>query len=71
MTDVCFDVQALHEDIELRKQNIEQAILNGLELLKQSTGEIKETTLSQYLEGLLFDEKFVCESCVCSLSFRR
>ncbi|XP_048061846.1 dystonin isoform X4 [Megalobrama amblycephala] len=30
---------ALHEDIELRKQNIEQAILNGLELLKQSTGD--------------------------------
>ncbi|KAK7140737.1 hypothetical protein R3I94_013117 [Phoxinus phoxinus] len=29
----------LHEDIELRKQNIEQAILNGLELLKQSTGD--------------------------------
>ncbi|XDV50941.1 hypothetical protein PO909_019905 [Leuciscus waleckii] len=31
--------KALHEDIELRKQNIEQAILNGLELLKQSTGD--------------------------------
>uniref|UniRef100_A0A8C1VHR4 Dystonin n=1 Tax=Cyprinus carpio TaxID=7962 RepID=A0A8C1VHR4_CYPCA len=30
---------ALHEDIELRKQNIEQAILNGLELLKQTTGD--------------------------------
>ncbi|XP_056116139.1 dystonin isoform X1 [Rhinichthys klamathensis goyatoka] len=29
----------LHEDIELRKQNIEQAILNGIELLKQSTGD--------------------------------
>uniref|UniRef100_A0A8C2G9V4 Dystonin n=1 Tax=Cyprinus carpio TaxID=7962 RepID=A0A8C2G9V4_CYPCA len=31
--------KALHEDIELRKQNIEQAILNGLELLKQTTGD--------------------------------
>uniref|UniRef100_A0A671KRT7 Dystonin n=1 Tax=Sinocyclocheilus anshuiensis TaxID=1608454 RepID=A0A671KRT7_9TELE len=30
---------ALHEDIELRKQNIEQAVLNGLELLKQTTGD--------------------------------
>ncbi|XP_052427650.1 dystonin [Carassius gibelio] len=30
---------ALHEDIELRKQNIEQAIHNGLELLKQTTGD--------------------------------
>ncbi|XP_059422809.1 dystonin-like [Carassius carassius] len=30
---------ALHEDIGLRKQNIEQAILNGLELLKQTTGD--------------------------------
>ncbi|XP_039546384.1 dystonin isoform X5 [Pimephales promelas] len=29
----------LHEDIELRKQDIEQAVLNGLELLKQSTGD--------------------------------
>uniref|UniRef100_A0A673GHH4 Dystonin n=1 Tax=Sinocyclocheilus rhinocerous TaxID=307959 RepID=A0A673GHH4_9TELE len=39
VTDVCFNVQALHEDIELRKQNIEQAVLNGLELLKQTTGD--------------------------------
>uniref|UniRef100_A0A671KP03 Dystonin n=1 Tax=Sinocyclocheilus anshuiensis TaxID=1608454 RepID=A0A671KP03_9TELE len=31
--------KALHEDIELRKQNIEQAVLNGLELLKQTTGD--------------------------------
>ncbi|XP_052469935.1 dystonin isoform X2 [Carassius gibelio] len=30
---------ALHEDIELRKLDIEQAILNGLELLKQTTGD--------------------------------
>ncbi|XP_059374124.1 dystonin-like isoform X2 [Carassius carassius] len=30
---------ALHEDIELRKLNIEQAIVNGLELLKQTTGD--------------------------------
>uniref|UniRef100_A0A672MIY4 Dystonin n=1 Tax=Sinocyclocheilus grahami TaxID=75366 RepID=A0A672MIY4_SINGR len=30
---------ALREDIELRKQNIEQAVLNGLELLKQTTGD--------------------------------
>ncbi len=43
VTHLCFNVQALHEDIELRKQNIEQAILNGLELLKQTTGEIKKT----------------------------
>lgn len=42
VTDVFFNVQALHEDIESRKQNIEQAILNGLELLKQTTGEIKK-----------------------------
>ncbi|XP_051503373.1 dystonin-like [Myxocyprinus asiaticus] len=30
---------ALHEDIELRKQNVDQAIQNGLELLKQTTGD--------------------------------
>eukprot|EP00063_Salmo_salar_P094924 XP_014069759.1 PREDICTED: dystonin-like isoform X24 [Salmo salar] len=31
--------KALHEDIELRKQNVDQAISNGLELLKQTTGD--------------------------------
>ncbi|KAG7462800.1 hypothetical protein MATL_G00188590 [Megalops atlanticus] len=30
---------ALHEDIEQRKQNIDQAISNGMELLKQTTGD--------------------------------
>ncbi|XP_051506822.1 dystonin-like [Myxocyprinus asiaticus] len=30
---------AFHEDIELRKQNVDQAIQNGLELLKQTTGD--------------------------------
>ncbi|XP_066534474.1 dystonin [Hoplias malabaricus] len=30
---------ALHEDIELRKQNVDQALQNGLELLKQTTGD--------------------------------
>lgn len=33
-------LQALHEDIELRRQNVDQAMQNGLELLKQTTGEI-------------------------------
>ncbi|XP_064858707.1 dystonin-like isoform X11 [Oncorhynchus nerka] len=31
--------KALQEDIELRKQNVDQAISNGLELLKQTTGD--------------------------------
>uniref|UniRef100_A0A3P8YZI6 Dystonin n=1 Tax=Esox lucius TaxID=8010 RepID=A0A3P8YZI6_ESOLU len=35
----CADQLALHEDIELRKQNVNQAISNGLELLKQTTGD--------------------------------
>uniref|UniRef100_A0AAR2IUR3 Dystonin n=1 Tax=Pygocentrus nattereri TaxID=42514 RepID=A0AAR2IUR3_PYGNA len=30
---------ALHEDIELRRQNVDQAMQNGLELLKQTTGD--------------------------------
>ncbi|XP_062375938.1 dystonin [Sardina pilchardus] len=30
---------ALHEDIQLRKQNVDQAISNGMELLKQTTGD--------------------------------
>uniref|UniRef100_A0A8B9K7P6 Dystonin n=1 Tax=Astyanax mexicanus TaxID=7994 RepID=A0A8B9K7P6_ASTMX len=33
------DQLALHEDIELRKQNVDQAMQNGLELLKQTTGD--------------------------------
>eukprot|EP00063_Salmo_salar_P094905 XP_014069740.1 PREDICTED: dystonin-like isoform X22 [Salmo salar] len=35
----CAEQLALHEDIELRKQNVDQAISNGLELLKQTTGD--------------------------------
>ncbi|XP_076414561.1 dystonin isoform X28 [Peromyscus maniculatus bairdii] len=31
--------KALQEDILLRKQNVDQALLNGLELLKQTTGD--------------------------------
>ncbi|TRY65247.1 hypothetical protein DNTS_014059, partial [Danionella cerebrum] len=30
---------ALHEDIERRRQSVDQAVLNGLELLKHTTGE--------------------------------
>ncbi|XP_072533687.1 dystonin isoform X13 [Salminus brasiliensis] len=33
------DHLALHEDIELRKENVDQAMQNGLELLKQTTGD--------------------------------
>uniref|UniRef100_A0A4W5L9A8 Dystonin n=1 Tax=Hucho hucho TaxID=62062 RepID=A0A4W5L9A8_9TELE len=35
----CAEQLALHEDIKLRKQNVDQAISNGLELLKQTTGD--------------------------------
>ncbi|XP_052330106.1 dystonin-like isoform X21 [Oncorhynchus keta] len=35
----CEEQLALHEDIELRKQNVDQAISNGFELLKQTTGD--------------------------------
>ncbi|KAJ3610723.1 hypothetical protein NHX12_022814 [Muraenolepis orangiensis] len=31
--------RALREDIELRRQNVDQAIANGMELLKQTTGD--------------------------------
>ncbi|XP_055119424.1 dystonin isoform X25 [Symphalangus syndactylus] len=31
--------KVLQEDISLRKQNVDQALLNGLELLKQTTGD--------------------------------
>ncbi|KAG5831045.1 hypothetical protein ANANG_G00299720 [Anguilla anguilla] len=30
---------ALHEDIELKRQNVDQAVFNGMELLKQTTGD--------------------------------
>ncbi|KAI5611574.1 dystonin [Silurus asotus] len=33
------DQLALHEDIEFRRQHVEQALQNGLELLKQTTGK--------------------------------
>ncbi|XP_029425971.1 dystonin isoform X11 [Nannospalax galili] len=33
------ELRALQEDILLRKQNVDQALLNGLELLKQTTGD--------------------------------
>nr|XP_045012116.1 dystonin isoform X4 [Jaculus jaculus] len=33
------ELRALQEDIQLRKQNVDQALLNGLELLKQTTGD--------------------------------
>ncbi|KAJ8248180.1 hypothetical protein GJAV_G00239220 [Gymnothorax javanicus] len=35
----CAEQLALHEDIELRKQNVDQAVSNGMELLKQTTGD--------------------------------
>lgn len=35
------ELRALQEDILLRKQSVDQALLNGLELLKQTTGEIR------------------------------
>nr|XP_055119422.1 dystonin isoform X19 [Symphalangus syndactylus] len=33
------ELRVLQEDISLRKQNVDQALLNGLELLKQTTGD--------------------------------
>lgn len=33
-----FSFQALQSDIDLRKKNVEQAVCNGMELLKQTTG---------------------------------
>lgn len=33
------ELRALQEDILLRKQSVDQALLNGLELLKQTTGD--------------------------------
>ncbi|XP_041511136.1 dystonin isoform X2 [Microtus oregoni] len=33
------ELRALQEDIVLRKQSVDQALLNGLELLKQTTGD--------------------------------
>ncbi|XP_045150783.1 dystonin isoform X4 [Echinops telfairi] len=33
------ELRVLQEDIVLRKQNVDQALLNGLELLKQTTGD--------------------------------
>ncbi|XP_041625211.1 dystonin isoform X27 [Vulpes lagopus] len=33
------ELRVLQEDILLRKQNVDQALLNGLELLKQTTGD--------------------------------
>ena len=34
-----FGFQTLQEDIKLRRQNVDQAIANGMELLKQTTGK--------------------------------
>ena len=36
--------QVLQEDIQLRKQNVDQALLNGLELLKRTTGELSSAS---------------------------
>ncbi|XP_055427774.1 dystonin isoform X15 [Bubalus kerabau] len=33
------ELRVLQEDIQLRKQNVDQALLNGLELLKRTTGD--------------------------------
>ncbi|XP_038626613.1 dystonin isoform X5 [Tachyglossus aculeatus] len=41
----------LQEDILLRKQNVDQAILNGLELLKQTTGD-EVVIIQDKLEGI-------------------
>ncbi|TWW78789.1 Dystonin 230 kDa bullous pemphigoid antigen 230/240 kDa bullous pemphigoid antigen [Takifugu flavidus] len=37
--------RALQSDIELRKKNVEQAICNGVELLKQTTGKLSVITV--------------------------
>nr|XP_023651014.1 dystonin isoform X10 [Paramormyrops kingsleyae] len=42
---------ALHQDIELRKQNVDQAVSNGLELLKQTTGD-EVIVIQGKLEGI-------------------
>ncbi|XP_069091879.1 dystonin isoform X7 [Pleurodeles waltl] len=41
----------LQEDILLRKQNVDQAILNGLELLKQTTGD-EVVVIQDKLDGI-------------------
>ncbi|XP_041108032.1 dystonin-like isoform X3 [Polyodon spathula] len=42
---------ALHEDIVLRKQNVDLAIQNGLELLKQTTGD-EVVIIQEKLDGI-------------------
>ncbi|XP_041108038.1 dystonin-like isoform X9 [Polyodon spathula] len=43
--------KALHEDIVLRKQNVDLAIQNGLELLKQTTGD-EVVIIQEKLDGI-------------------
>ncbi|XP_062838493.1 dystonin isoform X24 [Anolis carolinensis] len=43
--------KVLQEEIELRKQNVDQAIQNGLELLKQTTGD-EVIIIQDKLEGI-------------------
>lgn len=40
--------QALQDDIELRKKNVDEAVANGMELLKQTTG------MSHFTDKILF-----------------
>ncbi|XP_074093361.1 dystonin isoform X18 [Macrotis lagotis] len=46
-----FELLALQEDILLRKQNVDQALQNGLELLKQATGD-EVLIIQDKLEGI-------------------
>ncbi|XP_072498610.1 dystonin isoform X6 [Notamacropus eugenii] len=45
------ELRALQEDILLRKQNVDQALQNGLELLKQATGD-EVLVIQDKLEGI-------------------
>ncbi|XP_062838406.1 dystonin isoform X7 [Anolis carolinensis] len=45
------EMLVLQEEIELRKQNVDQAIQNGLELLKQTTGD-EVIIIQDKLEGI-------------------
>lgn len=53
---LCF--QALQNDIELRKKNVDQAIANGMELLKQTTGMSPFTVKIIFFLPLMHNIKF-------------
>lgn len=56
---VFFSFQALQNDIGLRKKNVDQAISNGVELLKQTTGTSSFISVANSSVSVLLIIRFI------------